>query len=193
MSYPCAAKPVLSFRLLLPFFSQTVASSHTHTQNNVLDLFFLMQNWIARNTKVYSSLLTSGWTTETPSCWHLSIAPCTVCDPVFTCLRMCESQLKELLTKPSEHYWQRKNWAKTCLHTHRLFSQLLKTKKKRKNSRLNLSVFPNRSSNLHHTAAPSSLSPPLLIRMTHRQWAWQHRSPCCRSGAPEAGGYRLCW
>lgn len=29
--------------------------------------------------------------------------------------------------------------------------------------------------------------------MTHRQWAWLCWSPCCHSGAPEAGGGCLCW
>lgn len=170
------------FQTIFAILSCTVPSSHTHAQNNVLQIFDAKLNsqehqglfqplnsWMdLKNflslTSAYSTLH-SMW----PRAWGC----------VNHSSNSCYGNLLYITGN--------KNLSKTYTHI-RYFHNVLK-----KYSGLNPSVYPHRSSNLHYTAAPSSLSPPLLIGMTHRQWAWQHRSPCCRSGAPETGGYRLCW
>lgn len=76
--------------IFFAILSYTVASSHTNTQKDTLE--FLMQNWIVRHAE--ASLLTSRWTTKTSSWCHLSIAPCMVCDPVFTCWGCASHSLK---------------------------------------------------------------------------------------------------
>lgn len=78
------------------------------------------------NSQEYQGLFqlpipTSGQNTITSSCCNLSIAPCTM--PVFAYPRLCESQFKELLSKPSVHYCQQDL---SKIHTHALFSHLKK-------------------------------------------------------------------